>query len=319
MQTDQILDIARLAYEHNKTQEEVAQQLQLSRSTVSRALKLARERGYIRTIVVAPSTGAPRLESYLRRRFNLAHVVIVPGCGNSAELLDSVGQAAATYLESLISENGVLAVAGGRTLLAVSKQLRPAQRPQVTVVPAMGGWVGDSAISANEVVREITVRWNAQAESLFAPAIVSDDIARQALWREESIRLTLEKARTATIACISLAGLIPDPNGLHRHYSSSGRLPEEDYRHLVGRGAVGETCAQFFDRHGRPIEAWNQSKTIALSLPDLQQIPTVIMVGAGLEKAPAFLGACRGTFVNALIVTEELAQQMQQLDQETNN
>ena len=60
MNIDQVLQIARHYYEQNKTQEEIAQQMLVSRSTVSRALKMARERGYIRTIVVAPSSNAPR-------------------------------------------------------------------------------------------------------------------------------------------------------------------------------------------------------------------------------------------------------------------
>lgn len=315
MNVDQVLQIARLYYEQNKNQEEIAEQLSLSRSTVSRALKLARERGYIRTVVVAPSTSAPRLETWFRSRFNLQHVIIVPGRGNTSEVLDSVGQSAATYLDNIISDQAVLAVAGGRTLLSVSKQLRPAHRPNITVVPAMGGWVGDSAISANEVVREIAVRWHAQAEGLFAPAIVSDDVARQALWREESIRLTLEKAKTATIACISLAGIRPDPNGLHHHYtSSSGRIPEDDLQHLLDSGAVGESCAQFFNIEGHPIEAFNQTKTIALTFQNLKQIPDVIMVGAGIEKAQAFLGACRAGFITALIITDDLAYRIEQLD-----
>lgn len=316
MNIEQVLQIARHYYEQNKTQEEIAQQLLVSRSTVSRALKLARERGYIRTIVVAPSSNAPRLEAWFRARFNLQHVVIVPGRGNAPEVLDSVGQTAAAYLHQIIPDQAILTVAGGRTMLAVSKQLRPAYRPDVTIVPVMGGWVGDSAISANEVVREMAVRWQARAESLFAPAIVSDDVARQALWREESIRRTLEKARSATVACISLAGVTPDPNGLHRYYiRSSGLLPDEDHHHLLASGAVGESCAQFFDINGLSLDAWNQAKTIAISLYDLKKIPMVMMVAAGVEKAWASLGACRGGFITALIITEELACKIEQLDQ----
>lgn len=316
MNTQQVLQIARLYYEQNKTQEDIAQQLLVSRSTVSRALRVARERGFIRTIVVAPSITAPRLEAWFRERFNLQHVVIVPGCGSTPEVLDSVGQTAATYLDYVVSEQTVLTVAGGRTLLSVGKQLRPAHRPHLTIVPAMGGWVGDAAISANEVVREFAVRWNAQAELLFAPAIVSDEIARQALWREDGIHLTLEKARQANIACISLAGIKPDPTDPHHHYTrSSGRLAAEDQQQLLALGAIGETCAQFFNSEGQPVDIWNQAKTIALSFQDLKNIPTVIMVGAGIEKAQAFLGACRGGFITALIITEELAQKIEQLDQ----
>lgn len=317
MKTDQILDIARLYYEQNSTQEDIAQQLSISRSTVARALKLARERGYIRTIIVAPSKHAPRLEAWFRNRFKLQQVVIVPGEGNSQEVLESVGQAAATYLDHVISDDDVLTVSGGRTLMSLSKQLRPVSRPGLTVIPAMGGWVSESAISANEVAREMATGWNARAETLFAPAIVSDETARQAILREDSIRLTLQKARSATIACTGVAGVPANSHRAPRPYeSSSGRIPEEDLKQLLEQGAIGEACAQFFDINGSPIDAWNRQKTIAVSIEDLKNIPMVVMLGVGLEKAKAFLGACRSGFITTLIITEDLAIEIEQLDRE---
>jgi DNA-binding transcriptional regulator LsrR (DeoR family) len=320
MKTDQVLEVARLYYEQNKTQNEIANRLSVSRSTISRMLKLARERGYIRTVVVGPSSEAEHLEAWFRDRFKLQHVVIVPGRGNSPELLESVGQTAASYLDYIIPDDAVLTVAGGRTLLSISRQLRPAYRPNVRVVPTMGGWVGGSAISANEAVREMATRWQAQAEILFAPAIVSDGMARRALLREASIDLTLKKARSATIACVSVAGIEPALNGVPRPYeSSSGRIPQEDLNKLLELGAVGETCAQFFDIHGNPIDSWNREKTIAVSLDDFKKMSIVLVVGAGIQKARAFLGACRSGIITALIITEDLAYKIEQLDRDHRN
>lgn len=315
MQTDHILKIARLYYEQNKTQEEIGQQLSVSRSTISRALKLARERGYIRTVVVAPSSSAVRLEGWFRERFNLQHVVIVPGRGKSTDILDSVAYSAATYLDHIVPDEGILTVVGGRTLLSISRQIRPAYHPNLQIVPAMGGWVGQTAISANEVAREIALCWGAQASSLFVPAMVSDSLARQTLLREESIRLALQKAKSAQIACVGLAGISPSPDALqHPYESSSGHVPPEDLKCLLELGAVGETCAQFFDVNGQALDSWNHDKSIAIAIEDLKKMSAVVMVGAGLEKARAFLGACRGNFMTALIITEELAFEIEQLD-----
>lgn len=316
MNIEQVLEIARLYHEQNRTQEDIAKQLAVSRSTISRALKLARDRGYIRVVVVAPSANPHHLESWFYERFNLQHVTVVAGKGNAQEVLDSVGQAAATYLNHIMPDEGILTVSGGKTLFSISKQVRPAQRPNLSVVSVMGGWVGENAISANEVVREIAVRWNARADMLFAPAIVSDDIARQALLREDSIRLTLEKAKSATVACIGLAAITPGGDS-QPYTSSSGRVSEEDYQRLLQFGAVGETCAQFFDIHGKPIESWNRKKTVAISIQDLKCMPTVVVVGTGVNKAPAFLGACRSGFITALIITEDLAAEIERLDQIT--
>src|SRR5512136_252016 len=205
MKTDQILDIARRYYEDNLAQDDIAREFSVSRSTVSRAIKLARERGWVRTVVVAPSGSMAQLESRLRNRFNLEHVAIVPTASKLQDALEAVARAGAAYLDRVAPEHGVLAVAGGRTLTALARQLRPAHRPDLTVLPTMGGWVGQSAIGANEVARAIALRWDAQAGALFAPAFVSNDHVRQALLGEESIRHTLERARNASLVCIGIA------------------------------------------------------------------------------------------------------------------
>jgi DNA-binding transcriptional regulator LsrR (DeoR family) len=77
---------------------------------------------------------------------------------------------------------------------------------------------------------------------------------------------------------------------------------------------VGETCAQFFDIKGRPVDVWNLTRTIAVPLEDLVKMPNVLAVGAGADKARAFLGACRMGIVKSLIVSEDLANEMQRLD-----
>ena len=85
MNIDQVLEIAKLYYEQNNTQEDIARQLSISRSTVARALRVARERGYIRTIVIGPSRNLLDLELWFRDRFNLEHIVIVPSQKNSQQ------------------------------------------------------------------------------------------------------------------------------------------------------------------------------------------------------------------------------------------
>jgi DNA-binding transcriptional regulator LsrR (DeoR family) len=315
MKTDQVLEIARRYYEQNVSQADIASAIGVSRSTVSRVLKYARQMGYVRTVVAGPASGTAHLESWFRSRFKLDHVAIVPVESGSSEAIRAVAQVAANYLERAVPENAVLTVAGGRTLSSLSSQLRPARRPDITVVPAMGGWLGQSAISANEVAREMAIRWEAQAEVLFAPAFVSDDLARQALLREQSIRNTLQKARLATVAAIGIAAVDVQPNDVQRRYvSTNGRIADDDLGRLLESGAAGETCSQFFDINGHPIDWWNERRTLAVPLRDFKRMSVVVAVGAGVEKARAFLGACRGGLVTALIISEGMASEIERLD-----
>ncbi len=318
MKTEQILSIARRYYEDNLPQDEIAREFSVSASTVSRAIKLARERGWVRTIVVAPSGNMAQLECRLRDRFDLEYLAVVPAAPTPQDTLEAVARAGAAYLSQIVPDHDVVAVAGGRTLTAVARQLRPAHRPELTVVSAVGGWVGQSAISASEVAREMAMRWDAQVAALFAPAFVSEAGLRQALLREESIRVTLEKACSATLACIGLAPVAVEPTNLQARYASStGMLSEADMRCLLALGAVGETLAQFFDIEGNLIDSWNRERTIGLPLDDFKGISSVLAVAAGIEKAPAVLGACRGGLVNALIISDDLAHEVEHLDKIT--
>jgi DNA-binding transcriptional regulator LsrR (DeoR family) len=43
----------------------------------------------------------------------------------------------------------------------------------------------------------------------------------------------------------------------------------------------------------------------------------VLAVGAGAERAQAFLGACRGRLLTALIIGEDVAHEMERLDNST--
>lgn len=318
MNTEQILNIARRYYEDNLPQERIARELAVSASTVSRAIKTARDRGWVRTVVLAPDDNVTQLEARLRNRFGLRHVTIVPNGARPQDTLEAVAVAGAAYLDRVAPESGVLAVAGGKTLTSVARQLRRAHRPELTVVSAVGGWVGQSAIAASEVAREMAICWDAQVAALFAPAFVSQESLRQALLREEGIRATLALARSATQACIGLAPFSAEPSDLQARYASStGILSEGDLGCLLELGAVGETLAQFYDIHGNLIDCWNKERTIGLPLQELRMIPSVLAIASGTHKARAVLGACRGRLMTELILSHDLAQEVEYLDRQT--
>jgi DNA-binding transcriptional regulator LsrR (DeoR family) len=310
MDSQQVVEVAKLYYQQSLSQDDIARLMDVSRSTVARALKMAHERGMVRITIVGHSPRAVALERWLYSTFDLEHVVIVPALSDGASDLAAAAQTAASYLDHITPARGTLGLAAGRTLFSISQQLRMAARPELTVVPVMGGWASGSSISANEVVRTAATRWSAKAESLFAPAFVSEAHARAALLREEGIRRPLELARQADVICISAASMAPFSTEWKAHHTS---ISDEDTRQLIGMGAVGETCAQFLAADGRPLDNWNLEKTIALSISDFRAVPKVMMVATGREKAGALLACCRSRFFSVLILTEDLAAEMEAL------
>ena len=66
-----IADVARCFYDDGLTQEAIAKQINASRSTVSRLLQMARDRGIVRIQIDYPWGRAADLEQRLIERFHL--------------------------------------------------------------------------------------------------------------------------------------------------------------------------------------------------------------------------------------------------------
>src|SRR4051812_8000720 len=138
---------ARLYYEEDATQAEVAAQLGTSRATVSRLLAEAKRRGIVRIEVVPPAEVASgdvadRLTRALAlTKVYLSHPLPNPGPGRS--ILDVMGGALAPAVGRALSAAGllpgdVLLVSSGRTVYEVA-QYDLVSLPGVLVAPTVGG------------------------------------------------------------------------------------------------------------------------------------------------------------------------------------
>src|SRR5258708_3501654 len=128
--------IAYMYYEDGHSQEAIAEMESCSRQTISKALQKAKERGIIRISIVPDlRTGYLRnLSREVRRKLNLEDLVLVPGRNfehlSGDETLDEVvaeiGNAAADYLDQLLTDTDILAVTGGKVFLPnVVRYLNP--------------------------------------------------------------------------------------------------------------------------------------------------------------------------------------------------
>src|SRR5580693_544080 len=96
-----ITKAARLYYEEQLTQTEIAAKLGTSQVAVSRLLKRAEEYGIVRTTVISPPGAFAELEGLLEQRFGLSQMVIAEAARDTEEaVLSAIGSAAAQLVES---------------------------------------------------------------------------------------------------------------------------------------------------------------------------------------------------------------------------
>ncbi|HEX8884505.1 MAG TPA: sigma factor-like helix-turn-helix DNA-binding protein, partial [Noviherbaspirillum sp.] len=98
------ITVARLYYYQDMTTTDIARELNLSRSKVSRLLSFARDNGLVEIHINDPRDHPQQIEAELKQRFGLpqAHVVSVRESGGEREWLERVASHAASYLNRLV-------------------------------------------------------------------------------------------------------------------------------------------------------------------------------------------------------------------------
>ena len=94
------------------------------------------------------------------------------------------------------------------------------------------------------------------------------------------------------------------------HMADVRHIPEGVRRQLVDGDAVGEALGQYCSMDGSIVYATNN---IGLSLRDIVNIPHVIAVAGGFDKASAIISVMRSCKKGILIIDDQAAEGMRQL------
>lgn len=312
VQEDRVLllgRVARMYYEQGATQETIATELRLSRPTVSRLLKEAREEGVVQIIIHNPVRYANDLEGALRSAFPFLRKVIVVQPDEAApeeEVVRDVAKASADYIRGLVRPGDVIGVSWGNTLEQVTLQLQIRAIDQVTVVQLNGG-VSQASMMTNayEIAQRFGKAFEAQVYFLPLPAVVDGQAVKEALLTNTETAYVLELGRKANIAVYGIGHPGGDSVLVQAGYFTPAQVQE-----FRRRGAVGDICSRYFTVTGQICDPELDSRTIGLPLHALAAKEHAIAVVPGKHKAAGALGALRGRYLNELITDEATAREI---------
>jgi DNA-binding transcriptional regulator LsrR (DeoR family) len=295
---------ARLYFLDDRSQDDVAAILGTTRSNVSRMLKQARDLGIVEIRIVDPAGRDQELERALRDRFGLRDARVLEVAAGT-DVLSGVGRLAARWLDETLRDGQVVALSWGQTLQAMVRATDGVARRDVEVVQLVGGLSAlDSALTGQELVRELSERMGARHRYLHAPALFGSAEALTVMLHEQAIADALDAAKAADVAVVGIgaAGL-----GSSRALLDALALSPAQRAQFDAAGPVGDVCGRFYDLSGQEVDSVVNQRVLAVTLDDLRAIPTVAGVAAGPEKAPGILGALHGRIVDVLICDQAAA------------
>ena len=296
--------VASLYYELGKNQQEIAEDLGVSRPAVSRLLSEAREKGIVEITIHYPWRTSPELERRLCQAFQLRRaIVLVREQKSDEDMLVGLGILASHFFQDLLWDGMIIGISWGRALYQLIRALTPRSLLQSEVVQFVGASGNESSPTDGPLLAQLlSSRLGCQCRYLYAPVIVDNAETRQSLLQSRSIRDTLDRASQCHVALVGIGSTAPELSSMQ----TARYLSVEELREMRRCGAVGDVCAHYYDINGRYLDIEVNRRTISVAREDLAQIDLVIGVGGGEQKADSILGALRGGYVNVLI-TDDLA------------
>ncbi|MDF0728760.1 sugar-binding transcriptional regulator [Cytobacillus sp. S13-E01] len=306
-----VIEAARLYYELDYSQQEIAKKLAISRPTVSRLLKQAKDSGIVEIKINNPAETGILLAEQLREKFSLKEVVVSTVPENETEIIKKyLAEAAADYLFKVVRNEDIIATSWGTTIYEVAKKLKHKLLHGTTVVQLNGG-VSHSEIKtfATEIIHLFGEAFNTQTLLLPLPAIVDHMLVKQAIESDRHIHQILEQGKKANIAIFSIGTPVIDSVLLQAEY-----LTKED-RLSIQSKAVGEICSRFFDKNGNVCNENLNNRTIGIELHELAKKEKSILVAGGPKKLEAILGALTGHYANVLLTDQFTAKMLLNRDE----
>jgi DNA-binding transcriptional regulator LsrR (DeoR family) len=296
------MEAATRFYLRGQTQSEIAREMSLDPSTISRYVKQARDEGIVRVEIRQPHREHVDVGRALAEQFGLQRAVVVPGDWSSI----SAGQAAAGYVEGVLRRGMRLGISWGESLAATTRHLQAGLTSDLTIAQLAGGIGGTTpGIRGHELVLTLANLYpNSRVHYLQAPAIVDSPAVQRALIENRIIRDVLAVAAQSHVALVGIGQLSPGATVVRE-----GDLRPKDYGTLVDGGAVGNVNLRYFDIEGRPVNAL-EDRTIAVTWEELRAIPLVIAIAGGGDKVRAILGALRTGAIDVLVTDELTARRL---------
>lgn len=299
-----MVKVAEMYYMDGLKQEDIAKQLQISRSMISMILTEAKEVGIVEITVHNPMLNNEGLAREVESQYKLKKCVVVPTAVQDASTIRKlVAQRASEVFNRMIKDQYTVGIAWGRTCYEFIANYKPEKNlKEVNIVPLIGGSSQTAPyFQLNEMVRQLAEKLNGNPYFIHAPALTSSSEEQELFMKSASMQGILEKWNHIDIV-ISGIGTLPDLNNIDRE-TYTGEY--EIYKHLKQNEAIGDICARYFTIEGQFIIDEYYHHIIGIPAEQLKKAQKIICIASGLEKIPSILGALNSGLIHTFISDEQ--------------
>lgn len=302
---ERLMQAARLYYEEDRTQSEIAKIYGISRPMVSKLLKEARELGVVTIRIQNPfmeREARPDWEEELRREFGLCGSCVAADGSNDLSTNGAVSEAAIRYLEAL--GHGRLGIGWGHIIGDMVTRIEKMEQPVHIgshICPLIGnGSMGLRNYHSNELVRVMAEHSGAEPEFIYTPACVLSEQEFKLTEGLENYKSIYEAWEHLDVALVNIGNFPSVPD-----FASEARYGTL----LTERRAAGRILNYFVDGDGNVIHS-DTDYAIQIPLNVLKKVKHVVGICSANTKPRALKGVLRSGYVNHVIAPEHVVREM---------
>ncbi|KMZ52917.1 putative transcriptional regulator [Dorea sp. D27] len=292
-----IEQVGRMYYILQMNQQEIAEKLGISRTTVVRLLTEGRELGIIQIYIHGQDDGVRQeeLEAKLMKRYGMRDIIVARNVEPN-----STYNVAARYIQGIMPRKGTIAISGGKTMNAVANYFHPIEGENELNITQLTGMFGENIPSVT-VAQNWAEKLNANAVYLAAPGIVSSPEKRDLFLNDANIINTYKEICNAEYAITGI-GITDSVKENLKNLEFPPNLFEE-----LDQRCVGDIMFHFYDNNGRFNAEKISSCVVGATTADYLRIQVRIAVAFGEEKVKAIHAAMKGKIINIMITDEDTA------------
>lgn len=304
-----MLKIVTMYYEQGLTQAIIAKKMGISRPVISKILQQAKESGVVSISIKDESAYAVELGLRLEQKYQLDDVIVVPTNEQkqSQSVKKEVSRIAAFYLKERLNVEMNIGLSWGTTLADMIDEMPYSSFPTINIAPLVGGVSSEHLyFDTNHLVFRLAEKLNSRCQYFYAPALAESIELATVLNKSQLVSKALEQAKNVDFAIIGVG----NPNESST-WKRLGYIEANELQIIKETGVKGDAVASLFDNNGQTVNNEISQRMLGIKVEDLVNIPDVMVIGCGEEKAegikPLLIGRCCSILVIDQTIAEALA------------
>jgi deoxyribonucleoside regulator len=307
---DLLYEIAEAYYVQKKLQREIAERYGISRVQISKYLKQAEERGFVKIEVIPPRVPKQREEELfrqLRGRFRLGRLLLMPGSKSGSDnFFRFLAKRFFEYLAEKPDEACTVGLGWGQTVyeLSASPIIDNFRKSNWNIVPLSGGLssINDKFFNINHIVGVFAEKIGAKNKLLYLPFLIED---RERLRTIEADRdyMAIGEMWDRLDMIVFSVGASLGRSPFFRQYSGSS-----DYyiNQLSESDVVGDFLTHYYDIDGNIFELdVEAARLINVSTAQFRAAKERVLVAGGSHKVKTIVGMLRTGMVDVMVSDEK--------------